>query len=43
MTRRNITLLEETFPNGTLKYYDSAVEYKDFMIFTVPPLQGETP
>ncbi len=41
--QENINLLEETFPNGTLKYYDSAVEYKDFMIYTVPPLQGETP
>ncbi|MBG0788610.1 MAG: glycosyltransferase family 39 protein [Anaerolineaceae bacterium] len=41
--QENIDLLDETFPNGTLRLYDSAVEYKDFMIFTVPPLQGETP
>ena len=39
----NMDLLEGTFPDGILRQYDSAVENKDFMIFTVPPSQGETP
>ena len=39
----DIQLLEETFPDGILSSYDSAVENKDFMIFTVPPAQGVTP
>ena len=41
--QEDIALLEATFPEGVLKQYDSAVENKDFMIFTVPPLQGVTP
>ncbi len=41
--QENIDLLEATFPDGVLRQYDSAVEYKDFMIFTVPPSQGVTP
>ncbi|MBG0770557.1 MAG: hypothetical protein H0S82_02560 [Anaerolineaceae bacterium] len=41
--QENIDLLEATFPDGVLRQYDSAVEYKDFIIFTVPPLQGVTP
>ena len=36
----NMQLLLETFPNGVLQQYDSAVENKDFMIFYVPPSQG---
>jgi len=39
----DIQLLAETFPDGILSPYDSAVENKDFMIFTVPPAQGVTP
>ena len=39
----NIQLLEETFPDGILSHYESAVEHKDFMIFTVPPSQGDMP
>lgn len=39
----NIQLLEEIFPDGILSQYDSAVESKDFMIFTVSPAQGVTP
>ena len=39
----DIQLLEETFPDGILSSYDSAVENKDFMIFTVPPAQGVIP
>jgi len=36
----NMQLLLETYPNGVLQQYDSAVENKDFMIFYVPPSQG---
>jgi hypothetical protein len=39
----NQQLLEETFPAGILSTYESAVENKDFMVFTVPPSQGVTP
>jgi hypothetical protein len=39
----NQQLLQRTFPAGVLTQYDSAVENKDFMIFFVPPDQGETP
>ena len=41
--QEDIQLLAETFPDGALSQYDSAVENKDFMIFTVPPAQGVTP
>ncbi len=41
--QEDIQLLEETFPDGILSQYDSAVENKDFMIFIVPPAQGVTP
>ncbi|MBG0771571.1 MAG: hypothetical protein H0S82_07660, partial [Anaerolineaceae bacterium] len=41
--QENIDLLEATFPDGVLSQYESAVEHKDFMIFTVPPSQGVTP
>jgi len=39
----NIQLLADTFDNGVLSQYDSEVENKDFMVFFVPPLQGESP
>jgi 4-amino-4-deoxy-L-arabinose transferase-like glycosyltransferase len=39
----NQQLLEETFPTGILSTYESAVENKNFMVFTVPPSQGVTP
>jgi hypothetical protein len=39
----NQQLLQRTFPAGVLTQYDSTVENKDFMIFFVPPDQGETP
>ncbi len=39
----NMQLLLETFPDGVLWQYDSRVENKDFMIFFVPPSQGDTP
>ena len=38
-----INLLEGTFPEGILHRYESAVENKDFMVFTVPPSQGVIP
>ncbi len=39
----NMQLLLETFPKGVLWQYDSAVENKDFMLFFVPPSQGDKP
>jgi len=36
----NMQLLLQTYPDGILRQYDSAVENKDFMIFYVPPAQG---
>jgi hypothetical protein len=39
----NKQLLQETFPEGVMWQYDSEVEYKDFMIFFVPPTHGATP
>jgi len=39
----NIALLSETYPQGILTPYDSAIENKDFMTFIVPPTQGEIP
>lgn len=37
----NQDLLQRTFQSGVLWRYDSDVENKDFMIFFVPPAQGE--
>jgi hypothetical protein len=39
----NADLLKSTYDNGVLTLYDSEVENKDFMVFFVPPEQGETP
>lgn len=39
----NMALLKTLFPSGVLWQFDSAVAYKDFVIFFVPPSQGETP
>ena len=39
----NMQLLLEIFPEGVLWQYDSEVENKDFMVFFVPPMPGETP
>lgn len=39
----NADLLKSTYDNGVLTQYDSEVENKDFMVFFVPPEQGETP
>lgn len=39
----NQQLLQDVFPTGVMTQYDSEVENKDFMIFFVPPDQGETP
>lgn len=39
----NMQLLAETYPQGILTPYDSAVENKDFMTFFVPPTQGVAP
>ncbi len=39
----DFTLLQETYPSGVYWRIDSEFENKDFMVFFVPPLLGETP
>ncbi len=39
----DFTLLQETYPSGVYWRVDSELENKDFMVFFVPPLLGETP
>jgi hypothetical protein len=40
---KDFTLLQETYPAGVYWRVDSEYENKDFMVFFVPPLSGETP
>ncbi len=39
----DIALLQELYPLGTLSRYTSSSQSKDFMIFSVPPIQGALP
>ncbi len=39
----DMALLQDLYPNGTLSRYASSAQSKDFMIFSVPPVQGVLP
>jgi hypothetical protein len=39
----DFTLLQKIYPSGVYWQVDSEFENKDFMVFFVPPLSGETP